>query len=300
MSSGTCYYRCWPRQKPTANACCYVPVSNLAQRYVTRGLESGGAAGDLGRYVTFAQPDGRPIEYLHPVESIGVNGLHAVIAAPVLVRTEMLRKERTYELLITQHRPSEPIDGQATCPRNKDVVSRCSRAIGVGPVRKGQEPSGRRGADVLLSGRRGSKHPEAVSGSVPRRHQGGELCWLLAFVTLSGHPGSKQWGTHPTNQRAEITRKNCHERTWREGKGRQHARKTEALRSCDLPVRCLGPFRPPLRRRRMPMVAIPVGALEELIQMGDAPACNICGSLMVRSGTCYRCMTCGSTSACSW
>ena len=40
----------------------------------------------------------------------------------------------------------------------------------------------------------------------------------------------------------------------------------------------------------------PVGALGELIQMGDAPACNICGSLMVRSGTCYRCMTCGSTS----
>ena len=43
----------------------------------------------------------------------------------------------------------------------------------------------------------------------------------------------------------------------------------------------------------------PVGALGELIQMGDAPACNICGSLMVRSGTCYRCMTCGGTSGCS-
>jgi ribonucleoside-diphosphate reductase alpha chain len=43
----------------------------------------------------------------------------------------------------------------------------------------------------------------------------------------------------------------------------------------------------------------PAGALGELIQMGDAPACNICGSLMVRSGTCYRCMTCGSTSGCS-
>ena len=43
----------------------------------------------------------------------------------------------------------------------------------------------------------------------------------------------------------------------------------------------------------------PVGALAELIQMGDAPACNICGSLMVRSGTCYRCGTCGSTSGCS-
>jgi ribonucleoside-diphosphate reductase alpha chain len=43
----------------------------------------------------------------------------------------------------------------------------------------------------------------------------------------------------------------------------------------------------------------PVGALGELIVMGDSPACNICGSLMVRSGTCYRCGTCGSTSGCS-
>ena len=42
-----------------------------------------------------------------------------------------------------------------------------------------------------------------------------------------------------------------------------------------------------------------VEALGEFVQFGDASACNICGSLMVRSGTCYRCMTCGSTSGCS-
>jgi ribonucleoside-diphosphate reductase alpha chain len=43
----------------------------------------------------------------------------------------------------------------------------------------------------------------------------------------------------------------------------------------------------------------PVSALGAMIQMGDAPACSICGSLMMRSGTCYRCGTCGSTSGCS-
>ena len=43
----------------------------------------------------------------------------------------------------------------------------------------------------------------------------------------------------------------------------------------------------------------PVEALGDLVQMTDAPACSICGSLMIRSGTCYRCMTCGSTSGCS-
>ena len=46
-------------------------------------------------------------------------------------------------------------------------------------------------------------------------------------------------------------------------------------------------------------VKIRLSALGEMIQIGDAPACNICGSLMVRSGTCYRCGTCGSTSGCS-
>ena len=92
------------------------PVSlehqHLAKRYVVRGLESGGAAGELGRYVTFAQEDGQPIEWLHPVEAIGVNGLHAVVVAPVLVRVEMLRTRRTCELLISQHRPGKAIDGK--------------------------------------------------------------------------------------------------------------------------------------------------------------------------------------------
>jgi ribonucleoside-diphosphate reductase alpha chain len=40
-------------------------------------------------------------------------------------------------------------------------------------------------------------------------------------------------------------------------------------------------------------------ALSRVIQFGDAPACNICGALMVRSGSCHRCLTCGSTSGCS-
>ncbi len=85
---------------------------HLADRYVVRGLESGGAVGDVGRYVTFAGENGEPIEYLHPVEAIGVNGVHAVVVAPDLVRIDMLRKGRTYELLITRHRPNKVEDGQ--------------------------------------------------------------------------------------------------------------------------------------------------------------------------------------------
>ena len=103
------------------------PVSlehqHLAQRYVVRGLESGGAVGELGRYVTFTQENGRPIECLHPVEAIGVNGLHAVVVAPVLVRVEMLRTGRTYELLITQHRPGATTDGKRP-PLERKVLFR--------------------------------------------------------------------------------------------------------------------------------------------------------------------------------
>lgn len=40
-------------------------------------------------------------------------------------------------------------------------------------------------------------------------------------------------------------------------------------------------------------------ALGRMVGMGDAPACVICGSLMVRNGSCYRCLECGSTSGCS-
>jgi ribonucleoside-diphosphate reductase alpha chain len=31
----------------------------------------------------------------------------------------------------------------------------------------------------------------------------------------------------------------------------------------------------------------------------DAPSCADCGSIMVRNGSCYKCLNCGSTSGCS-
>jgi ribonucleoside-diphosphate reductase alpha chain len=40
-------------------------------------------------------------------------------------------------------------------------------------------------------------------------------------------------------------------------------------------------------------------ALAGMIDMGDAPSCSVCGSIMVRNGSCYKCMSCGSTSGCS-
>jgi ribonucleoside-diphosphate reductase alpha chain len=40
-------------------------------------------------------------------------------------------------------------------------------------------------------------------------------------------------------------------------------------------------------------------AMKDMYEMGDAPSCSVCGAIMVRNGSCYRCMSCGSTSGCS-
>jgi len=44
-----------------------------------------------------------------------------------------------------------------------------------------------------------------------------------------------------------------------------------------------------------------VGALSMAMQnaMGDAPACDVCGAITVRSGTCYKCLNCGNSMGCS-
>ena len=39
--------------------------------------------------------------------------------------------------------------------------------------------------------------------------------------------------------------------------------------------------------------------LHDAYEVGDAPLCTTCGSLMVRNGTCYKCVNCGGTSGCS-
>jgi len=36
-----------------------------------------------------------------------------------------------------------------------------------------------------------------------------------------------------------------------------------------------------------------------IVNQADAPSCQDCGAIMIRSGTCYKCPNCGSTSGCS-
>jgi hypothetical protein len=76
---------------------------HLAKRYVLRGVESGGAVSDMGRACAFVSPEGNPLPWLQSLDSIAVNGRHAIFLAESLVRVEMLRTVRTCELAITLH-----------------------------------------------------------------------------------------------------------------------------------------------------------------------------------------------------
>jgi hypothetical protein len=79
---------------------------HLARRYVLRGVESGGAVSDMGRACAFVAPDGSPLAWLQRLDSIAVNGRHAILLSDCLVRIEMVRSARICELAITLHTPS--------------------------------------------------------------------------------------------------------------------------------------------------------------------------------------------------
>ena len=93
---------------------------HFAKRYVLRGVESGGAVADLGAYSTFTDEQGSALAWLQRVDTVGVNGVHAIVVAPTLVRIEMLRVQRTYDVLITRHSLETRGNGQR--PRLKSSI----------------------------------------------------------------------------------------------------------------------------------------------------------------------------------
>ncbi|MBV9081796.1 MAG: hypothetical protein JOZ62_03910 [Acidobacteriaceae bacterium] len=78
---------------------------------VVRGTESGGAVEHIGHYVTFAAEDGHSLEWLHPQDAIAPNQTHAVVVAPALLRIEVFRLQRNYQVAITKH-TTQIVDGK--------------------------------------------------------------------------------------------------------------------------------------------------------------------------------------------
>jgi hypothetical protein len=81
-----------------------IEYRQAAGEYVLRARESGGAVAEIGAYCGFVAASGAGLAPRMHIDSLGVNGLHAVVAAPQLVRIQMFRYQQTYELLITEHR----------------------------------------------------------------------------------------------------------------------------------------------------------------------------------------------------
>jgi len=86
-----------------AGFCTAIEHQHLAKRHVLRGVESGGAVADLGAYSSFTDGQGNALAWLQRVDTVVVNGVHAIVVAAALVRIEMLRVQRTYDVLVTRH-----------------------------------------------------------------------------------------------------------------------------------------------------------------------------------------------------
>ena len=51
-----------------------------------------------------------------------------------------------------------------------------------------------------------------------------------------------------------------------------------------------------IRKQKADLDAVSAAAKN---MQSDAPACNVCGHIMMRSGTCYKCLNCGNQGGCS-
>lgn len=94
LESGGIYCQTWVTAEKQARA----------DRWVLRGVESGGSTKEMGRYISFFAPDGKRLAWLQRLDRVGSNGVHAVVVAPELVSVEMARIGQTYQLLVVRHR----------------------------------------------------------------------------------------------------------------------------------------------------------------------------------------------------
>ena len=88
-----------------------IEFQQASQQYFIRGVESGGAVPRIGAYCGFLDSSSGSPTTAHPVNAIGVNGLHAALLSVALTRIQMFRGETAYELLITAHRLI-PVEGK--------------------------------------------------------------------------------------------------------------------------------------------------------------------------------------------
>ena len=103
-----------------------------AKSYALRAVESGGAIAELGAYCGFVDADRNALTWSERVDGLAVNGLHAIVLAPVFVRLEMVRNRLNYELLITRHSLASGPAGQRPQLENSILFHGRGSAVAVG------------------------------------------------------------------------------------------------------------------------------------------------------------------------
>ena len=151
-----------------------------AKRYVVRGVESGGATVDVGYYVSFAGEHGEAIPWLQTLDSLIVNGPHAVVIVPVVTRIEMLRIARTYELCITRHRPVAVEVGHRPEAKRRRTVSWSAGVSGSGTLGQRQGFERMRSTAILHTFRRGDRTACRIQRSGKGRDQWSDVRELFA------------------------------------------------------------------------------------------------------------------------
>ncbi len=97
-----------------------IEYQRKAKSYVLRGVESGGAVAAIGAYCSFVDEQGQVLAWLQRIDSVGVNGVHAAVVARRFIRLQMLRVQRTYDLLISRH--ELPLTENGHRPRLESAV----------------------------------------------------------------------------------------------------------------------------------------------------------------------------------
>jgi ribonucleoside-diphosphate reductase alpha chain len=69
-------------------------------------------------------------------------------------------------------------------------------------------------------------------------------------------------------------------------------------------IRVTAPATAPVAKANVAAVVAEGGTMDNVTaaaksMQSDAPACSTCGHITIRSGTCYKCLNCGTSMGCS-
>ena len=132
---------------------------------VLRAVASGGAIAELGAYCDFVDAAGNALTRSERMDRLGVNGLHAILIAPVLIRLEMVRNRLTYDLLITRHALTNEPQNQRPQLESSTLFHGCSSAM---PVSNDAEQPGKMCPPLYSHSREAFGAPAQFRDSVQR------------------------------------------------------------------------------------------------------------------------------------